>query len=266
MLGEILEKTRKQNPLVHCMVNLVTANDCANLALASGASPIMAEDLEEVEQVTSACDGLVLNLGTPSPRKIQALLLAGKTAKKLGKPVIFDPVGAGCSDLRRNAAGEILCQVRPDIIRGNASEIRTLLLGTMAHRGVDAEEVAENPTELAKMLALKTGAVVVISGDVDVVTDGKVSYRVRNGHPMMRSVTGTGCQMSVLIGAYAAANPEKTLLTALAGVCGFGLCGELAQRRLGPLDGNAGYRNYIIDALYRLTGNALEEGARYEIC
>lgn len=266
MLGEILEKTRKRNPLVHCMVNLVTANDCANLALACGASPIMAEDLAEAEQVVSACDGLVLNLGTPSPRKTQALLLAGKTAKKLGKPVIFDPVGAGCSDLRRNAAGEILCQVRPDIIRGNASEIRTLLLGTMAHRGVDAEEVAEEPLDLAKLLAQRTGAVVVISGDVDVVTDGAVSYRVRNGHPMMRSVTGTGCQMSVLIGAYAAANPEKTLLAALAGVCGFGLCGELAQRRMGPLDGNAGYRNYIIDALYRLTGNALEEGAKYEIC
>ena len=266
MLGEILEKTRKQNPLVHCMVNLVTANDCANLALACGASPIMAEDLEEVGQVASACDGLVLNLGTPGPRKVQALLLAGKTAKKQGKPVIFDPVGAGCSDFRKEAANEIIKQVRPNIIRGNASEIRTLLLGTMAHRGVDAEEVAEDTLDLAQLLARRTGAVVVVSGDVDVVTDGTISYRVRNGHPMMRSVTGTGCQMSVLIGAYAAANPEKPLLAALAGVCGFGLCGELAQKRLGPLDGNASYRNYIIDALYRLTGDALEEGAKYEIC
>lgn len=266
MLGEILERTRRNTPMVHCMVNLVTANDCANLALACGASPIMAEDLEEMEQVVSACDGLVLNLGTPSPRKIQALLLAGKTAKTQGKPIVFDPVGAGCSDFRRNAAGKILSQVQPDIIRGNASEIRTLLQGTMAHRGVDADKVAEAPMELAIALALKTGAVVVISGDVDVVTDGRISYRVHNGHPMMRSVTGTGCQMSVLIGAYAAANPEKPLLAALAGVCGFGLCGELAQSRLGPLDGNASYRNYIIDALYRLTGEALEEGAKYEIC
>ena len=266
MLGEILEKTRKSGPLVHCMVNLVTANDCANLALACGASPIMAEDLEEVGQVASACDGLVLNLGTPGPRKVQALLLAGKTAKKQGKPVIFDPVGAGCSDFRQNAAGEILCQVRPDIIRGNASEIRTLLLGTMAHRGVDAEAVAEDPMELAKMLALKTGAVVVISGDVDVVTDGTISYRVRNGHPMMRSVTGTGCQMSVLIGAYAAANPGKPLLAALAGVCGFGLCGEIAHSRLTPLDGNASYRTYIMDAVYHLSADVLEGGARYEIC
>lgn len=266
MLGEMIENTRKQNPLVHCMVNLVTANDCANLALACGASPIMAEDLEEVEQVASACNGLVLNLGTPSPRKVQALLLAGKAAKKLGRPVIFDPVGAGCSDFRQNATGEILCQVRPDIIRGNASEIRTLLRGTMACRGVDAEAVAEDPMELAKTLALKAGAVVVISGDVDIVTDGRVSYRVRNGHPMMRSVTGTGCQMSVLIGAYAAANPEKPLPAALAGVCGFGLCGEIAHKRLPPLDGNASYRTYIIDAVYHLNGEALEKGARYEVC
>lgn len=265
MLGEILEKTRKSGPLVHCMVNLVTANDCANLALACGASPIMAEDLEEVEQVTSGCGALVLNLGTPSPRKVQALLLAGKTAKKLGKPVVFDPVGAGCSDFRKEAANEIIKQVRPDIIRGNASEIRTLLRGSLAHRGVDADAVTEEPLELAKSLAEKTGAVVVISGDVDVVTDGTISYRVRNGHPMMRSVTGTGCQMSVLIGAYAAANSDKPLLAALAGVCGFGLCGEIAHRRLTPLDGNASYRNYIMDAVYHLSGDVLEGGARYEI-
>lgn len=266
MLGEILEQTRRKNPLLHCMVNLVTANDCANLVLACGASPIMAEDLEEAEQVVSACDGLVLNLGTPSPRKVQALLLAGKTAKRQGKPVIFDPVGAGCSDFRRNAAKEILTQVHPDIIRGNASEIRTLLLGSLAHRGVDADAIPEEPLTLAKSLAEKIGAVVVISGDVDVVTDGKITYRVRNGHPMMRSVTGTGCQMSALIGAYATANPGRLLQSTLAGVCGFGLCGEIARKRLTPLDGNASYRTYIIDAVYHLAGEALEKGARYEVC
>ena len=209
---------------------------------------------------------VVLNLGTPSPRKVQALLLAGKAAKKQGKPVIFDPVGAGCSDFRRNAAREILSQVQPDIIRGNASEIRTLLLGTLAHRGVDTESVAEDPLKLAIALAEKTAAVVVVSGDVDVVTDGRTTYRVGNGHPMMRFVTGTGCQMSALIGAYCAANPENKLLSTLAGVCGFGLCGELAYQRLTPPDGNASYRNFIIDAVYHLTGDALEKGAKYEIC
>lgn len=266
MLGEILERTRKTNPLLHCMVNLVTANDCANLALSSGASPIMAEDPEEAAQVVSASDGLVLNLGTPSPRKIQALLLAGAAAKAQGKPIVFDPVGAGCSDFRRNAAQRILEQVQPSVVRGNASEIRTLLRGTMASRGVDVDAVAEEPLALARALAEKTGAVVVASGDVDIVTDGKTSCRVRNGHPMMKSVTGAGCQMSVLIGAYAAANPDRLLQAALAGVCAYGLCGELAYRRLGPLDGNAGYRSYIIDAVYHLTGEDLENGAKYEIC
>ena len=152
------------------------------------------------------------------------------------------------------------------MIRGNASEIRTLLLGTMASRGVDAEEVPQDHLFLARELARVTGAVVVLSGDWDIVTDGAVSYRVGNGHPMMRSVTGTGCQMSALIGAYAAANPDKTLLAALAGVCAFGLCGEIAFGRLGPQDGNASYRNYLIDGVYHLTEKALEEGAKYEIC
>ena len=265
MLRELFAQTRKARPLLHCMVNLVTANDCANLALACGASPIMAEDPEEAAQVAAACDGLVLNLGTPSPRKIEALLLAGISAKCQGKPVVFDPVGVGCSDFRRAAGQEILAQVHPDIIRGNASEIQTLLRGTMTHRGVDAAYVAEDPLELAKLLAQQTGAVVVMTGQTDIVTDGAVAYRVRNGHPMMRSVTGTGCQMSVLIGAYVAASPDKPLLAALAGVCAFGLCGELAHRRLGPLDGNASYRNAIIDALFRLSGDALEEGADYKI-
>lgn len=266
MLREILEQNRIKRPMVHCMVNLVTANDCANLVLASGACPIMAEDVEEVVQVTAVSNGLVLNLGTPSPRKIQALLQAGQTAKEHGLPTVFDPVGVGCSDFRRQAAQEILTQVHPTVIRGNASEIRTLLRGTMASRGVDAEEVEEDHLVLARALAQQTDAVVVLSGDVDIVTDGAVSYRVKNGHPMMRLVTGTGCQESVLIGAYTSANPSKPLIAALAAVCAFGLCGQTAFTRLGPLDGNASYRNYLIDGLYQITGETLEEGANYEIC
>ena len=266
MLGEIIEKTRADGPLVHCMVNLVTANDCANLVLACGASPIMAEDPEEAAEVTAACGGLVLNLGTPSPRKVEALLLSGRAARAQGKPVVFDPVGAGCSGFRREASQRMLREVRPSVIRGNASEIQTLLRGTAALRGVDADEVAQDHLALARELAAASGAVVVISGDVDVVTDGRTAYRVYNGHPMMHSVTGTGCQMSALIGAYAAANPDRLLCAVLAAVCAYGLCGELAHRRLLPQEGNASYRTRIIDALYRLGAGDLEDGARYEIC
>lgn len=266
MLAEILNQTRSHAPLVHCMVNLVTANDCANLVLASGASPIMAEDPEEVEEITAQCRGLVLNLGTPNPRKIEALFRAGQAANRLGHPVVFDPVGVGSSAFRRDAAARLLNEVHFAVIRGNASEIRTLVTGARASRGVDVDEtLSAGSPALARELARITGAVVALTGDSDIVTDGRTTYRVSNGHRMMRTVTGAGCQLSALTGAYVAANPHQPLRAALAAVCAMGLCGEIAHKRLTELDGNASYRNYIIDALFRLTGAELEEGANYDI-
>ncbi len=267
MLANILERTRAASPLVHCITNYVTANDCANLLLASGASAIMADDPDEVEEVTAMCAGLVLNLGTPSPRRGSAMQRAGRAAALLGHPVVFDPVGVGSSALRRSIAQQLFEHVRPSIIRGNASEIRTLNDGSAAHRGVDADaggESLESRVSTARCLARSSGAVVVQTGTVDVVTDGETTYLVKNGHPMMSSVTGAGCQLSALIGAYAAANRDDLLHAALAAVCAMGLCGELAVRHMGPLDGNASYRNRIIDAVFHLRGPELEGGANYE--
>lgn len=267
MLGEIMMQNRRRKPLIHCINNHVTANDCANMLLACGGSPIMAEDPDEVKEITAMCDGLVLNMGTPNPRKIEAMLRAGMEANRLGHPVILDPVGVGSSDMRRNAAHRLLESVRFAAIRANATEVATLVQGVEAHRGVDADReetetrvVAQN----ARLLSKKTGAVVVVTGDTDIVTDGKTTYRVHNGHPMMRTVTGSGCQLSVLLGAYVTSNQGNALQAALAGVCAMGLCGEIAHGRLGALDGNASYRNYMIDAVYQLTPEALEKGARYE--
>lgn len=268
MLGEVLARTRARRPLVHCITNYVTANDCANVLLACGGSAIMADDVQEVAEVTAMCDGLVLNLGTPSPRKISAMLAAGREANRLGHPVVLDPVGVGSSQMRREAGRQLLEQVRFAAIRGNATEIATLIQGTAAHRGVDADlgsgKDAEAACRNAKRLALESGAVVVVTGDTDIVTDGRTAYHVRNGHPMMRTITGTGCQLSALMGAYVTANPETPLQAALAAVCAMGLCGEIAHGRLAPLDGNASYRNYIIDAIYHLTAEQLEKGAQYE--
>lgn len=268
MLAEILRRNREKSPLVHCITNYVTANDCANLLLASGASPIMADDPEEVEEIASMCGALVLNLGTPNPRKLEAMLRAGQTANCLGRPVVLDPVGVGGSELRKSAARRLLDQVRIAVIRGNASEIRTLVQGTSAHRGVDTDEGGsfEASCRLAEQLAGSVGTAVVLTGETDVVTDGRTAYCVRNGHPMMRSVTGAGCQLSSLTGAFAAVCPGDALHAALAAVCAMGLCGEIAHQRLSAMDGNASYRNYIIDAMYNLTPEALEKGADYEIC
>ena len=265
MLGEILEGNRRRKPLVHCMTNYVTANDCANILLACGGSAIMADDPEEAAEVTALCDGLVLNMGTPNPRKIEAWLLAGAEANRLGHPVVLDPVGVGSSAMRRAAGRQLLEQVRFAVIRGNVSEIAALVRGTSAGRGVDAAgETAADVRQEAKRLAHETGAVIVVTGETDLVTDGRTMYRVRNGHPMMKTFTGAGCQLSALLGAYVAANPEQPLRAALAAVCAMGLCGELAHARMDPLDGNAGYRSHVIDAIFHLTPDVLEKGAKYE--
>lgn len=268
MLGEIMEQVRRRRPLIHCMTNYVTANDCANMLLACGGSAIMADDPQEAAEITAMCDGLVLNMGTPSPNKLNALLQAGQAANGLGHPVVLDPVGVGSSAMRREAGQRLLEQVRFAVIRGNATEIATLVRGTAAHRGVDADmdsaDSAQMAEKNAKRLARESGAVVVVTGDTDIVTDAQTVYRIHNGHPMMRTITGTGCQLSALLGAYVTANPERPLPAALAAVCAMGLCGEIAHGRLSNLDGNASYRNYIIDAIYHLTPSALEKGANYE--
>ncbi len=270
MFETILENVRNQSPLVHTITNNVTANDCANILLAIGASPIMAEDPREVEEITALASGLCLNIGTISEKKGEAMLLAGKRAAALGHPVVLDPVGAGASRLRTQTAQNILREVPCAVIRGNASEIRTLFQGNLPSRGVDSaqritEDALEETIALAKAFAKQAGAVVAITGNIDIVADPNTAYCIRNGHPMMGRVTGCGCQLSALTAAFAAANPSNLLLAAAAAVCAMGVAGEIAHKRLAPLDGNATYRNYIIDAIYNLTSAQLEEGANYEV-
>lgn len=270
MLGSILENVRRTRPLVHCINNYVTANDCAMIVLACGASPIMADEPEEAEEIAARCRGLCLNTGTPDARRAASMLAAGKRANALGLPVVLDPVGAGTSRFRTELVRTLLGEVRFAVIRGNVSEIRVLAAGTDAAGGVDADAAVTEGnlaslTAFAMEFARRTGAVAAMTGAIDVVTDGKTAYLVRNGHPEMRYVTGAGCQLSALTAAFAAANPERPLEAAAAAVCTMGLAGELAYRRMKPEDGSASYRNYIIDAVRNMTPERLEEGADYEM-
>ena len=267
MFREMLENVREKRPLIHNITNYVTANDCANMLLACGASPIMADDEQEAADITGICDGLTINLGTLSSRKLRAMHLAGKRANALSHPVILDPVGVGASGWRREAALGLLEEVKCTVIRGNASEIKALALG-----GVDADLADEiTPQNLEKMTAFakafseKTGAVIAVTGAIDIVADSRTAYRIRNGHPMMSAVTGAGCQLSALTAAFVAANPDRPLEAAAAAVCAMGLAGEIAFGRLSPQDGNGTYRNYLIDAIYRMTPQTLEKGADYEV-
>ena len=270
MFGPYLQAVRQAHPLIHCITNYVTANDCANILLAAGASPIMADAPEEAAEITSRSRGLTLNLGTLHAGRVPAMLAAGRQANAMGVPVVFDPVGAGASAFRAGAARQLLTGVRFAVIRGNLSEIRALAGLDGCPHGVDAgdritPQTLEDSLELAAALARRTGAVTAVTGEIDLVTDGTAAFCIRNGHPMMRSVTGTGCQLSCLTAAFAAASPARPLEAAAAAVCTMGLCGEIAYARLTPADGPAAYRDRILDAVYRLTPAQLEEGARYEL-
>lgn len=272
MLGKCMENVRKQTPLVHNITNYVTVNDVANMLLACGGSPIMSDDEGEVEEITSICGGLNINIGTLNKNTIPSMFLAGKRAKELGHKVLLDPVGAGASKLRTETAVKLMEKIKFDVIRGNISEIKTLALGSGSTKGVDAdvadavtEETLNQAVTFVKAFAKKLGCVIAITGAIDLVADGEKCYVIRNGRPEMGRITGTGCQLSGMMTAFLAANPDNVLEAAAAAVCTMGLAGEIGWSNMLPGDGNSTYRNRIIDAVCHMNDDALERGARFEI-
>ena len=272
MLGKYVENVRKNVPLVHNITNYVTVNDVANVLLACGGSPIMSDEPEDVEDITTICGGLNINIGTLNKSSIEGMYRAGRRANELGHVVLLDPVGAGASALRTNTAVGLMDEIRFTAIRGNISEIKTLALGSGTTKGVDAD-VADAVTEgtldsavkFAKDLASKTGSVIAITGAIDLVADADRCYVIRNGRPEMGRITGTGCQLSGMMTAFLVANPDAPLDAAAAAVCAMGLAGEIGWSRMQDGDGNSTYRNRIIDAIFNMDGETLDKGAKYEV-
>lgn len=272
MFRDYLANVRMNSPLVHNITNYVTVNDVANVLLACGGSPIMSDDAGEVEEITSICGGLNINIGTLNQTTIPSMFLAGKKANELGHKVLLDPVGAGASGLRTETAVKLMEEIKFDVIRGNISEIKTLASGSGNTKGVDAdvadavtEQTLDNAVVFVKGLAKRTGCVIAVTGAIDLVADGERCYVLRNGRPEMGRITGTGCQLSALITAFIVANPKHVLEAAAAAVCLMGLAGEMGWSRMLPGDGNSTYRNRIIDAIDQMDGAMLDQGARYEV-
>ncbi|MBR4016102.1 MAG: hydroxyethylthiazole kinase [Anaerotignum sp.] len=273
MRREIIANVRKMVPLIHNITNYVTVNDVANILLACGGSPIMADDAREVEEITALCSGLNINIGTLNSRTIDSMIKAGKKANELGHIVVLDPVGAGASRLRTDTARRLLEEVHFTVIRGNVSELKTLYGEKSNTKGVDAD-MADNVTEenlsasvaFVQELSRKTDAVIAMTGAIDIVADGKQAYIIRNGVPMLSKITGTGCMLSGVVAAYGAANPKYPLEAAAAAVAAMGLCGELAKKRLDhtPEGGTASFRTFLIDAMSNLDDKMLEEGMKIE--
>ena len=272
MLGTCLQNVREREPLVHNITNYVTVNDVANVILASGASPIMSDEPQDVEEITAICGGLNINIGTLNVRTIEGMLKAGHKANELGHVVLLDPVGAGASSLRTNTAVKLMQELKLNVIRGNISEVKTLAAGSGTTKGVDAdvadavsEENLDEAVAFAKKFAEKSGSIVAITGAIDLVSDGEKCYVIRNGRPEMGRITGTGCQLSGLMTAYLVANPEQKLEAAAAAVGAMGLAVEIGWSYMQKGDGNSTYRNRIIDAIYNMTKEQLDEGAKYEV-
>lgn len=272
MFKEIFKNVSLVSPVVHCITNYVTVNDVANIILASGASPIMADDIEEVSDIVSISNALVLNIGTLNTRTIESMIKAGKTANKLNCPVVFDPVGVGASRFRMNTGLKLLKEIKFDVIRANASEIKAIAGETKLSKGVDVrledairEDNLEYYIELGKSISKVHNTVVAITGPVDIVTDGEKTYLIRNGHKDMGRITGTGCMVSGLIGAYIGANPENILASTALAIAAMGLCGELAKKEtLKKGLGTGSFRTYLIDYMSNLDEKILIEGIKIE--
>ncbi|MDW7709881.1 MAG: hydroxyethylthiazole kinase [Deferrisomatales bacterium] len=259
--AERLERVRGQRPLVHNITNYVVMNVTANALLACGAAPVMAHAREEVEEMVAAAGALVLNIGTLSPPWVDAMAQAGRAANHRGIPVVLDPVGSGVTRLRTEAARRLTREVKISVLRGNASEVLSLVRPGAGGKGVEAVHGVEKAAEDAVRLARELGAAVAVTGAVDFVTDGHRACRVHNGHPLLARVTGTGCTATALIGAFLAV-PGDPWEAAAGALAYLGSAGELAARGAA---GPGTFQVNLLDSLAAIDGPRLAEMARIEV-
>ena len=256
----ILEKVRTQKPLVHHLTNWVTIYDCANIVKVLGASPVMAHAKEESGDMAKLGSSLVLNIGTLTPDFIESMKVAAKSANKKGIPVILDVCGAGATPFRDERSFELLNGVRIDVIKGNASEIARIAGENVQTKGVDSVDVEKDLIDIARQLAKKRNATVVITGKEDIVADKDRHYIVKNGHELMAHVVGTGCMASSVIGTFCAVEKDLAKASAAALAC-FGIAGELAAKES---KGPGSFKESLYDNIYRLDKDTIEKMQRIE--
>ena len=255
-----IARIRAAAPLVHNVTNFVAMNTTANALLALGASPVMAHAAGEVADLAAAAGALVINIGTLSPEWAESMRLAMGAAARAGRPIVFDPVGAGATAYRTESCRRLIEETPPSIIRGNASEIRALAGASSGSKGVDSGDDSETALESARFLAPRSPCVVV-SGAVDLVVSAGRVARLSNGHAMMPRVTGLGCTATALIGAFAAVNSSLPDAAAHA-MAVMGIAGELAAAES---SGPGTFQVKFLDAIYALTEADIRARLKMEI-
>lgn len=259
-LSSSLEMLRDKKPLIEQVTNYVTINDCANVTLAIGASPVMADAYDEVDQMTSISDALVLNFGIVSESSLKTMIKAGKSANLNNIGVVFDPVGVGATEFRNKSAEVLLNSIDVSIIKGNASEIMSLAGCIETTRGVDSSIESIKAVDSAIFLANKYNCVCAVTGEVDLVTDGKILVKIFNGSEKLSLITGTGCMIASLIGSFLGAT-KKPLISAISGILAMSISGELAE-----FGGGIGsYRENLMNNLSNFSPETIREFSKLEI-
>lgn len=268
-LEETLKTIQEKNPLTHCITNSVTINDCANAVLAIGGSPFMAEDAEELEEVVTIADALVINIGKLSKDQVEAMKISAKTANETNTPIVLDPVGVGVTELRNRTTLDLIENYQMAAIRGNISEIKAIakLVGIIdennAAKGVDVnlddiitEENLKANGEIIKELAGKLNTTILASGPIDILSDGETTISIDNGDDMMPLITGSGCMLSSIVGS--CVGGSSPLEGSLVAILAMNLAGEKARAKVDANDeGTGSFRAYLIDYLYKTNAESL---------
>jgi hydroxyethylthiazole kinase len=257
---ELLDRIKEQKPLIHHITNWVTIYDCANVTRAIGALPVMAHAIEEVADMASIASGLVLNIGTLTPELIESMIVAGKKANQMGIPVLLDAVGVGATSLRTDSANKIISELKVDIIKGNSAEIAVLAGANAVVKGVEAMGVEGNLAGIATKFAREKNACIAMTGVQDIVSNGKDTYLIDNGHKMMGAIVGTGCMASSVICSFATVEKDYAFAATSALVC-FGIAGELAAR---TSKGPGTFKEAFYDEIYSLDKEKITTLQRYK--
>jgi hydroxyethylthiazole kinase len=256
----LLERVRTEKPLVHHLTNWVTIYDCANIVKVFGASPVMAHACEEAAEMAGIAGALVLNIGTLTSDLVEAMLIAAKAANRKGIPAVLDICGAGANTFRDEKCFEILENAKVDIIKGNASEVARIAGEDVQTRGVDAAKVEKNLVQLAVDLARRRSCTVVITGAEDIVADSSRVLLVKNGHPMMAHIVGTGCMAASMIGTFAAVEKDLALASA-AGLACYEIAAEIAAREA---RGPGSFKVDLFDAAFNLDADTVDRMQKVE--
>lgn len=276
-IEETLSEIQSKNPLTHCITNSVTINDCANAVLAIGGSPFMAEDVEELKEVVTIADALVINIGKLSKDQVEAMKVSAKTANETETPIILDPVGVGVTELRNMTTLDLINNYKMAAIRGNISEIKAIakLVGVIdennAAKGVDvnADDIIteENLTanaEIIKELAAKLDTTILASGPIDILSDGQTIIVIDNGDDMMPLITGSGCMLSSIVGT--CIGGSTPLEGSLVAILAMNIAGEKARAKVNEKDeGTGSFRAYLIDYLYKTNSESLVNESNIKI-